>query len=116
MATKSTSTPLPHHVRAANLVHEMFEPAPDKDPTTEATRNISLTIPIGVLLVCDVLAKRIGTSRSAMASQLMSLGYGLCVEQMTPAQRATITKLLQAEDMSRYAKGKPGHVFEAVEG
>jgi hypothetical protein len=117
MATKLTKTPLPHHVRAANLAHTLFEAPSDHDDTLEATRNVSFTVPLGMLLACDVLAKRGGMSRSSMASQLMSLGFGLVLEQMTPAQRTAIHKVIEAEDKSPYMKGKlPPVKLEVVEG
>lgn len=115
MATKSTKPPLPHHVRAINLAHTLFEPPSDQDSTMEATRNVSLTVPLGLLMTCDVLAKRAGMSRSSMASQLMNLGFGLVLEQMTQAQLEAMHKLIDAEDMTPYMKGKLSPNFVAVE-
>lgn len=92
----ATKTPLPHVVRASALAHDLFAPKDDAPPVGSAYKNLTLSVPLGLAAVLDALAARAGHSRSATAAQLMQCGFGLVMQQLTPAKRAALHAELEA--------------------
>lgn len=86
----STRIPLPHVVRAAALAHDLFSPKEDPPPAGSMYKNVTLSVPIGLLIVVDLLAKRSGRSRSATMATLAECGYGLTVQQLSPSMRKAL--------------------------
>lgn len=116
MASKS---PLPHVVRAASLAHDLFAPKDDSPPAGSTYKNVTVSIPLGVLAMLDLLSERAGQSRSATTARLLECGFGLVMQQLTPARRASLHHELEARhiDTSGYLAPLDGSAtVSAVEG
>jgi hypothetical protein len=116
MATKS---PLPHVVRASALAHDLFTPKDDAPPAGSLYKNVTLSVPLGLLSALDVLARRAGQSRSATAAQLMECGFGLVMQQLSPSKLSALRAELEAAhiDTSGYLAPSDGSAtVVAVEG
>lgn len=107
----TSRVPLPHVVKAAALAHDLFSPKEDPPPAGSMVTKVSITVPIGLLTACDVVARRSGRSRSATMSKLLEVGYGLMVQQLSPTMR----KALQEEVNSAHSDLRGG-VLAPVDG
>lgn len=115
----ATKVPLPHVVRASALAHDLFAPKDDAPPPGSLFKNVTFSVPLGMLSVLDLLAERSGQSRSATAAKLMECGFGLVMQQLTPAKRAALHAELNARhvDTSGYQVPSDGSAtLVAVEG
>lgn len=83
----ATKIPRSHQVKAAHLAHELFAPKEDAPPSPSVYKNITLSMPIGILARLDAAARRSGNSRSATAALLLDIGMGSVLETLTPKQR-----------------------------
>lgn len=111
-----TKPPRSHVVRAASLAHAIFAPPDNSPPPGSAYRNISISVPLGLVARIDCAAKRSGMSRSATFSLLADAGMGLTLEQMTPRQMRDFLKEADAPS-GIDADGVPADAqFEAAEG
>lgn len=111
--------PASHVVRAASLAHELFAPKEDAPATGSAFKNVTLSVPLGMLATLDLLARRSGQSRSATAAQLMECGFGLVMQQLTPSKRSALAQELSAAhvDLAGYQVPADGSAtLVAVEG
>jgi hypothetical protein len=112
----ATKTPRSHVVRAASLAHAIFAPPDDTPPPGSAYKNVSISVPLGLLSRIDCAAKRSGSSRSATFSLLADAGMGLVLEQMTPKQMRDFLREADAPSGIE-ADGVPADArFQAVEG
>jgi hypothetical protein len=115
----TSRVPLPHVVKAAALAHDLFSPKEDPPPSGSMVTKVSITVPIGVLTACDVVARRSGRSRSATMSKLIEVGYGLMVQQLSPTMRKALHEEVNAAlpDLAggAHAPADGTATFQAVE-
>jgi hypothetical protein len=115
----STKAPLPHVVKAASLAHDIFAPKEDAPPRGELYKNVTVSVPVGLLMAVDLLARRAGRSRSATMATLTDCGYGLIAEQLTPRQRQALHEELAAalppDSAEVTAPADGSATFDAVE-
>lgn len=117
---QSHRVPLPHVVKAAALAHDLFTPKEDPPPSGSVATKISVTVPLGLLTVVDLVARRTGRSRSATLSALAECGYGLMVQQLSPTMRKALHEEVNAAAPNfaggAYVPADGSASFEAVEG
>jgi hypothetical protein len=81
-----------HRIKAKTLAKAMVAGKPDPDMPTarEVVIQLSATIPAGLYAAVELVSERTTRgNRSAAVSEMLALGHGLLLEQLTPEQRAS---------------------------
>lgn len=82
-------SPPAHRVRASNFAHALANPAPNFEPHGQLTRSVTFLCPVGDLETYDFMAQRSGLNRTEVLLLLLSSGFAMVMEEMSPEARSS---------------------------
>lgn len=87
---------------AQNLARDVAGAADEMRAYHDASKQVSVSMPLRLLAQVEVLARRRGQSRGSMISTLVSLGAGITFEQLPPEVVAQIGEEVSNRETELY--------------